>query len=55
MANMFVKITIAIPFNILQVCPSVASFVFTVSFLPSFNVLSCYFCVSINLEAVAPV
>ena len=54
MANMFSKTTIAIRFNLLQVCSSVAPFVLTVSFLPSFSVLSCCFYVSINLEALAP-
>ena len=39
-------------FNLLEVCPSVPPFVFAVLFLPSFNVLSCYFCVLLNLEAV---
>ena len=55
MADMFLKTTIAIRFNLLQVCSPMAPFVFTDSFLPSFSVLSCCFYVSINLEALAPV
>ena len=47
----FQKPTTAIRFNLLEVCPSVPPFVFAVLFLPSFNVLSCYFCVLLNLEA----
>ena len=48
----FQKPTTANRFNLLEVCPSVPPFVFAVLFLPSFNVLSCYFCVLLNLEAV---
>ena len=48
----FQKPTTTIRFNLLEVCPSVPPFVFAVLFLPSFNVLSCYFCVLLNLEAV---
>ena len=35
---------ITISFNLLLVCPSVRKFVFAVLFIPSFNVLSNYFC-----------
>ena len=41
----FSKTAIAICFNLLQVCPSVSSFVFTVFFILSFNSLSGYVCV----------
>ena len=51
-ANKFSKITIAICFNLLQVCPSVPSFVFPVLFTPSSEVLSDYFYVLVNLVAV---
>ena len=44
----FQKPTTAIRFNLLEVCPSVPPALF----LPSFNVLSGYFCVLLNLEAV---
>ena len=40
--NMFSKTTIAILFNLHQVCPSVPTFVFAVLFIPSFNVLSSF-------------
>ena len=43
---------IAIRFNLLQVSSSVPPFVFAVSFLPSSNLLSSYFYVSLNLVAV---
>ena len=39
LANKFSKPTIASRFNLLQVCPSVPPFVFSVSFKPSFNVI----------------
>ena len=39
-------------FNLLHVFPSVPSFVFAESFIPSFNVFSGYFYVSLNLMAV---
>ena len=42
---------IAIHFNLLQVCTSVPLFVFAVLLKPSFNVLSGYFYVSLNLVA----
>ena len=48
------KITIAIRFHLLQslaICASL--FVFSVSFIPSFNVLSVYFYVLLNLVAVS--
>lgn len=47
------KSAIAIRFNLLQVGPSVPSFVFPVLFKPAFDVLSsCFlFFVSLNLEA----
>ena len=35
-----------------KVCPSMPSFVSAVLFIPSFNVLSCYFYDSLNLVAV---
>ena len=46
------KPAILVPFNILPVCPSVLTFVFAVLLIPSFNILSDYFYVSLNLEAV---
>ena len=48
----FQKPTISVRFNLLQVCPSVPTFVFAVLLLPSFNVLSGYFFVSLNSVAV---
>ena len=44
--------TIAIHFNLLQVCPSGPPFVLAVLFIPSFKFLSGYFYVSLNLVAV---
>ena len=46
------KPTTAICFNLLQVCPSVPQFVFTVLLKPSCNVFSDYFYVSLDLVAV---
>ena len=46
------KPAILIRFNLLQVCPSVLTFVFAVLLIPSFNILRDYFFVSLNLEAV---
>ena len=46
------KPAILIRFNLLPVCPSVLTFVFAVLLIPSFNTLSDYFFVSLNLEAV---
>ena len=43
---------ISIRFNLLHVFPSVPSFVFAESFIPSFNVLSGYYNVSLNMVAV---
>ena len=48
----FKKPTTAIRFNLLEVYPSVAAFVFVVSFIPSFNVFSSYFYDSLSLVAV---
>ena len=39
----------AIRFNLLQVCSSAPTFVFAVLLIPSFNALSSYFYVSLNL------
>ena len=46
--NKFSKTTVLICFNLPQVCPSMHSFVFAVLSIPSFNVLSGYFYVSLN-------
>ena len=46
------KPAILVRFNLLQVCPSVPTFVFAVLLIPSFNILSNYFYVSPNLVAV---
>ena len=46
------KPAILIRFNLLQVCPSVPTFVIAVLLIPSFNILSDYFYVSPNLVAV---
>ena len=43
------KTTIAIGFNLLQVCSSAPTFVFAVLLTPSFNALSRYFYVLLNL------
>ena len=43
------KTTITIGFNLLQVCSSAPTFVFAVLLIPSFNALSSYFYVSLNL------
>ena len=43
------KTTIAIRFNLLQVCPTMPTFVFSALLIPSFNVLSSYFHFSLNL------
>ena len=51
----FSKPPIAIRFNPLQVCSSAPTLVFAVLFLPSFNVLSSYFHVSLNLVTDFPV
>ena len=51
-ANKFSKTTIAVCLNLLQICTSVLSFLFVMSFIPSFNVLSGYFDGSLNLVAV---
>ena len=45
----------AIRFYLPQVCPLASPFVFSVLFIPSFNVLSGYFCVSLSLVAVPTV
>ena len=50
----FQKPIIAIRLNLLQVCPSVPQFVFTVLLKPSCNVFSDYFYVSLDLVAVPP-
>ena len=42
-------------FNLLQVCPSVVSFLLAVLFLPSLNVLSPYFNMSLNLASALTV
>ena len=47
-ANKFTKTTIAICFNLLQVCPSVLPVTIAALFIPSFNVLSSYFYVPLN-------
>ena len=47
------KTTIAIRFNLVQVCPSVPFFVFSVSFIPSSHFFSGYFNVSRSLVAVS--
>ena len=47
--------TTEIRFNLLHVCPFVPTFVFAVLLLPSFNVLSGYFFVSLNSVAVPTV
>ena len=51
----FSKTTTAIRFNLHQVYPSEASFVFVVSVIPSSRFLSDYFNVSLNLAAVPSV
>ena len=43
------KTTIAIRFNLLQVCSSAPTFVFAVLLIPSFNALSSYLYISLNL------
>ena len=48
----FQKPTISIRFNLLQVCPSMSTFVFALLLISFFNVLSDYFYVSLNLMAV---
>ena len=53
--QVFSKTTIAIRFNFLQVCPSVPPFVLDVLSLPCFNVLSCYFHVSLSFVAAPTV
>ena len=54
-ANKFSKTTIAIRFNLLQDCPSVATIPFAVFFIPSFHVCRSYFHVSLNFVAVLTV
>ena len=44
--------TIAIHFNLLQVCPSLAHFVLAVLFIFSFHVLTVYVYLSLSLMAV---
>ena len=52
LASKFSKTTIAVRFNfLLQVCPYVPPFLFAMLFIPSFNVWSGYFNVSLNLVA----
>jgi len=46
------KHTIAIRFYFLQLCPSVPSYVFSLLFISSFNVLNYYFNVLLYLVAV---
>ena len=41
--NKFFKLTTAIRFNLLPICPSVTSFAFANLDVPSFNVLSVHF------------
>lgn len=41
--KLVLKFSIAIRFNLVQICPSVPSFEFALLFIPSFNVLSVYF------------
>ena len=57
-AKKFSKTTIAIRFDLLQVSPSVPPFEFATllrKFIPSFNVLSGYFYVSLNFVTVSHV
>ena len=49
------KPEILVRFDLLPVCPSVPTFVFAVLLIPSFNILSDYFYVSLNLVAVPTV
>lgn len=49
------KPTIAVRFYLLQLCPSAPSFVFSLLFIPSFNVLNDYFNVLLYLVAVSNV
>ena len=51
----FQKPAISVRFNLLQVCPSVFSFVFAVLVILSLKVLSDYFYVSLNLVSVSTV
>ena len=50
--KLLLNFSIAIRFNLLQICPSVLSFEFALLFIPSFNVLSVYFYVFMNLVDV---
>ena len=52
MEKLLLKFLIVIRFNLDQICPSVPSFVFALLFIPSFNVLSVYFYVFMNLVEV---
>ena len=49
------KPEILVRFDLLPVCPAVPTFVFAVLLIPSFNILSDYFYVSLNLVAVPTV
>ena len=49
------KPEISVRFDLLPVCPAVPTFVFAVLLIPSFNILSDYFYVSLNLVAVPTV
>ena len=53
--NKFSKATIAVRFNLLHVCPSVHGFLFAMSFIPLFLVLSSDFSVSLRGFVADPV
>ena len=50
-ANKFKKNTTSIHFSLLQVCPSMTPFLFAVLFIPSGNVFSSFFYVSLSMVA----
>ena len=51
LAEKFSKSAIAIQFNLLQICPSMPSFLYAMLFIPCFNILRSYFHDSLNTVA----
>ena len=55
LSNKLSKLITSIRFVLLQVCPSVPTFLFAVIFIPSFKILRDYFYISLKLVAVPAV